>query len=262
MYNLKDCTFLIPIKVDQKERLRNFYILIRYLKKYLDTNIIVGEAGLKEYNNGEIKNNLMSGCRYIFIPETSEYFHRMKVINTLSTQVNTTVIAIQDTDVLLYPEQYIEALEKILNFGYDLVYPYSGDFYSVPEKFVGDIGKNLDISFIDVKQCKNMRPEGNSVGGVLFWNFKKFKEFGGCNEKFISWGYDDTEIYERACKLGAKVYRCKRGLIHLNHGTSLNSLNGNHKYYKNNEQEWLKIKNMNNTQLIEYIKTWRYLKNV
>jgi predicted glycosyltransferase involved in capsule biosynthesis len=253
VYNLKNCTFLIPIRVDQKERLRNFNILIRYLKKYLDTNILIGEAGLKEYNNGEIRNNLAEGCRYTFITETSEYFNRMKVINTLAAIVRTPIITIQDTDVLLYPEQYVEALDKILNSGYDLVYPYDGNFYSVPERFIDNISKNLDISFIDVKQCKNMRPEGDSVGGILFWNLKKFKEFGGCNERIISWGYDDTELYERACKLGARIYRCKKGLIHLNHNPSLNSLNGNHGHYKNNEQEWLKVKNMDKFQLKEYV---------
>lgn len=106
-----------------------------------------------------------------------------------------------------------------------------------------------------------MRPQGDSVGGIMFWDLKKFKECGGCNEKIISWGYDDTEMYERAGILGVKVSRCQKGLIHLYHKPSLNSLNGSHDHYKSNELEWLKVKGMDRASLIDYIKTWGYIKH-
>ena len=139
-----------------------------------------------------------------------------------------------------------------------MIYPYDGNFYNIPEKSVGLIVNSLDLSSVNPSMCCNMRPAGDSVGGILFWDkIKFFMEFGGGNENFISWGYDDTEMFERANKLGIKIGRCEKGLYHLPHKSSLNSLNGAHKYYNNNELEWIKVKNMSKEQLITYIKTWR-----
>jgi hypothetical protein len=250
MFNLKDVTFLIPVKVDQSERLRNINILISYLRKYLDTHIIVAETGPKAYNNYEIRTNHLDG--YYLIPETSEYLNRMKLVNFLAKQATTRIIVIQDTDVLLYPEQYVEATKKILEESYGLVYPYNGNFYNVPDQYIWAIKGTLDVDFVDPASCLNMRPAGDSIGGILFWDRDKFLEIGGCNEKFMSWGFDDNEIYDRASILRVKIGRCDKGLFHLNHKSSLNSLNGNHPYYKSNEQEWLKVKNMTKEELIAY----------
>jgi predicted glycosyltransferase involved in capsule biosynthesis len=257
MHDLKDVTFLIPIRVDQKERLRNLDILLRYLRKYLDTNIIVGETDIRQYDNGAIKN--IRGIHdYTFLLEETLYLNRMKAINKLACYALTSVIVIQDTDVLLSPEQYKEAADKILSLKYELVYPYDGNFYNVPNDVVERINRDLCVDFVDFSVCTNMRPEGNSVGGIIFWDKKKFIECGGCNENFISWGFDDTEMYERAVKLDVKIDRCKKGLFHLSHKSSLNSLNGSHKYYKSNEQEWLKVKGMSKQQLLSYIESWRH----
>jgi predicted glycosyltransferase involved in capsule biosynthesis len=250
MFDLKNVTFLIPVRVDQPERLRNLNILIRYLRKYFDTNILVGEAGEKPFNNGEIRTNNLDG--YTFIKEDSDYFNRMKVVNVLADLAKTKIIVIQDTDVLLYPEQYMDATKKILEEGYGLVYPYNGNFYNVPDPYIWTISDSLAVTSVDPASCNNMRPEGDSIGGILFWDKAKFLEIGGCNEKFISWGYDDNEIYDRAYKLGVKIGRCEKGLFHLNHKPGLNSLNGNHPYYKSNEEMWLKIKNMTREELIVY----------
>ena len=90
MLDLKDVTFLIPVRVDQPERLRNLNILIRYLRKYFDTSILVGEAGEKPFNNGEIRTNHLDG--YIFVQEDTEYFNRMKVVNELAGLAKTRII--------------------------------------------------------------------------------------------------------------------------------------------------------------------------
>lgn len=256
MYDLRDVTFLIPIRVDQKERLRNLDILLRYLKKHLNTNILVGETDIK--SNITVKAMCGDGVNWVFIPEETPYLNRMKVINILASFVMTHILVIQDTDALLSPEQYKEAADKIFNYRYELVYPYDGNFYNVPNEAVERISRDLCLDSVDPLVCTNMRPEGNSVGGIIFWDKNKFIECGGCNEKFISWGFDDTEMYERAVKLGVKIDRCKKGLFHLSHKPSLNSLNGSHMYYKSNEQEWLKVRDMSKQQLLSYVESWRH----
>ena len=258
MTDLSNVTFLIPIRIDQSERFRNLLILLRYLKKCLKTNILIGESDTKPYSNGAIKDLSVgyANCSYHFFQDKDPHLNRMKLINKLVSISTTPIIVIQDTDVLLYPIQYQEAVEKILDGCYDLVYPYDGNFYNIPSNL---IQHDMCVENIDPKSCLNMRQEGNSIGGILFWNRQKFIECGGCNEKMVSWGFDDNEIYDRALKLGVAIDRCKRGLFHLSHKPSLNSLNGSHKYYKSNEQEWIKVKGMPVEELKSYVKTWGYV---
>ena len=42
--DLKDCTFIIPIKIESTDRLRNVITVLCYLVSNFDTNIIVKEV--------------------------------------------------------------------------------------------------------------------------------------------------------------------------------------------------------------------------
>ena len=42
--DLKDCTFIIPIRIESTDRLRNVITILCYLNSNFDTNIIVKEV--------------------------------------------------------------------------------------------------------------------------------------------------------------------------------------------------------------------------
>ena len=85
--DLKDCTFIIPIRIESTDRLRNVITILCYLNSNFDTNIIVKEvdkesifdkSGLpqvKEYC-GDI-----SSINYIFEQSDDPIFLREKILN-------------------------------------------------------------------------------------------------------------------------------------------------------------------------------------
>ena len=42
--DLKDCTFIIPIRIESTDRMRNVITILCYLNSNFDTNIIVKEV--------------------------------------------------------------------------------------------------------------------------------------------------------------------------------------------------------------------------
>jgi predicted glycosyltransferase involved in capsule biosynthesis len=258
MIDLSDVTFTIPVKIDQPDRVRNLQMCLNYIRSNFKTRLIISEMD----ENQKVKDLITDiPCKYIFMKTSSPYFHRTMMLNFMAKQAETPIIVNYDCDVLLPIENYVEAAELIRNKKADMVYPYDGNFYDVPTELIHSIKEKNSITHINPSSCRNLRPEANSVGGAVFWSKQKFIEVGMENENFVSWGYEDNERYARALKLGAIVKRCKTGLFHLHHGSSLNSANGVHPFYQKNEQEWLKVNGMNEENLKNYVKGWSWVSN-
>jgi predicted glycosyltransferase involved in capsule biosynthesis len=255
MHDLTDVTFTIPVKIDQPDRVRNLKICIDYLRKNFNTNIMISEMDREQ----KVKQHIEGiTCKYIFMKTESPLFHRTMMLNYMAKQATTPIIVNYDCDVLLPIDNYLKAAESIRSGEKDIVYPYDGNFFDLHPMFIDKVRETNSITFINSTMCRNLRPAADSVGGAVFWSKDKFFKAGLENENFVSWGYEDTERYERATKLGLKVGRCSEGLVHLHHGSSLNSSNGSHPYYQKNEQEWLKVKNMSKAELEAYTRTWRW----
>ena len=87
--DLKDCTFIIPIRIESSDRMRNVITILCYLNSNFDTNIIVKEvdkesifdkSGLdqvKEYC-GDI-----SSINYIFEQSDDPIFLREKILYSM-----------------------------------------------------------------------------------------------------------------------------------------------------------------------------------
>jgi hypothetical protein len=258
MHDIRDVTFNIPVKIDQPDRLRNLSIVMGYLNKYFKTNIILSEMDESSKLNDLFKD---ISFKHVFMKTSSPYFHRTMMLNYMAKVSTTPIIVNYDCDILLTPDQIVEAVNKIRFFGEEMVFPYDGNFYDVQPQYIDLIKNNLAIETISTRtMCKNLRPEGDSVGGVIFWKKSKFMEIGMENENFISWGFEDTERYERAKKLNVKIYRGNGGLIHLHHNSSLNSANASHPFYLQNENEYKKVNQMSPDTLLNYVKTWAWAK--
>lgn len=252
MINLKDVTFMIPFKYDSPERLRNLRIVIKYIKKYFDTNIIVceGDTERKFTDEGDFK--------YIFVNTGTHLLLRTKSLNIMAKEAKTPIIVNYDTDVVLNVNQYEYAAKLIRENTLEFVYPYNGKFMNLVEPFISQIEKNVSLDGITEANGACFHP--NSVGGALFMNREKFIEYGMENQNFISWGFEDDERKCRFLKLGAKMGRVEGCLFHLNHPASANSANTQHKAYYDNQFEFNKVNNMNPQQLKEYINTWEWAK--
>jgi len=256
MIDLSDVTFNIPVKIDQPQRGRNLDIVTRYLKRYFNTNIIVCEMDTEQ----RAKPFINVDCKYVFMKTQSPFIHRTMQLNYMASISETPIVVNYDVDVLLPPESYQIAAGFIRRKEAQMVYPFDGNFYNTNDTMNKRISDTLDVMFIDTNKCGNLAPNFKSVGGAIFWDKQKFFDFGMENENFVSWGHEDQERFERARILDVKLARVNGNLFHLQHQPSLNSSNAGHSYYKNNENEWLKVKQMDKPTLIKYLETWPWLK--
>jgi hypothetical protein len=249
---MKNIDFLIPISIDHSDRLRNYDIVISYLKKIGAKNIYVYET-YKDYP--KLKDRY-DNINYFNKEQDTDSYDRMKYFNFLVKQCKSPIIALYDIDVIIPKDDIIKAVDLLINNTVDVVYPYNGEFYDVPIETVIKLQQNLNTP-IDLSKCILFNK--NSFGGVVMFRRSVFIEGGMGNELFKNEGYADDEIIYRFRTLGYIIYRTKSPLLHLTHFRGSTSFNYN-PYTSNNQKIVQETVSKNKEQLEQYIKTWSWCK--
>lgn len=264
--DLNDCTFIIPLKIESDDRLRNSITVCCFLLSNFDTNIIIKEVNespvfkdyalpqISEFLDGEIQN-----INYIFEKQETDFFHKTKYFNEMILKSKTKVISAYDIDVMLPISSYLQSKKMILDEGYDLIYPYGwGDYQRkifTDDGLVSEfLSNDCDFSFLD----KNSKVDDAKWGHVQFFKRSSYVEGGMENENFKSWGPEDEEKYYRFPKLGYTIGRIDDIIYHLEHSR------GNDSYYSNpyhlqNTNMLNDIKSLDAESLREYYNRQNYL---
>ena len=254
MIDLKnDLTVLIAAKVEHEDRLRNIRTTLSYLRHHFDLNIIISEQDTSSKLHDMCK---AFKCRHIFT-ETDEFFNRQRGVNMAAREATTPVIAHYDADILLRPQQIDAAVAAIKNGKAQMVYPYNGHFYDVPEEYFDIINDTKDLRKVNLDHCTLFNP--HSVGGVVMFDREHYWKCGGANEAFKSVGYEDNEINTRFKYLGTKIARCEWPLWHLTHARGETSFNHN-PHIELNKNLYLEIERMSPEQLKAHVDTWTWHK--
>jgi predicted glycosyltransferase involved in capsule biosynthesis len=250
---LKDVTFLIPLRIDSESRLKNLLIIVSYLYKYFDTNIIIAESDIDCKID---KSTLPPNCELLFIKDNDPFLHRTRVNNMLIRKAKTGIVAIYDSDVVFPIQQIVESVNEIRENKADMVSPYGGEFVGVPNLFKNMMAKILDPELLSLNIGKFQTVNRRSYGGAAFLNRESYILAGMENEYFTSWGPEDIERPKRMKNLGYTVKRVKGPLFHLPHERNINSGYPDVNYYVQFMEEYLKITDMNKENLQSYIKAW------
>lgn len=252
MINLRDVTLTIPVRCDSEDRSENLRFVLEYLRRHLDTNIIVCEED--KIAKAEWAKEK---AEYIFIQNDNELFHRTKRLNDMAKMANTKYIVNYDVDVILPPKSYEEAVNLLRNKSSQMVYPFTV-FRMMGRRHLTTLRKNYNINDIDPAESAKFGRHDTSVGGIVFWDNESFQKIGMENQHFVSWGWEDLERYDRAKKLGLSINRVQGSLYHIEHKRSINSSTSNPMQSKNYD-EYVKVRDMSKQQLLDYVKTWDWL---
>jgi hypothetical protein len=264
-YDLSKATFIIPIRIESTDRLRNVITTTAFLLENFDTNIIIKEVDsesvfqrdalpiLEDILEEEIKIN------HIFEKSDSPTFHRQKVLNEMIAAADTEIIVNYDCDALLPLDSYHEAYSSILHHTHDVIYPYGQGMYQkqvhATDDLVSEFLQTGNFSILDSKS--NLHT--SDFGWAQFFNRQVYIDGGMENENFVAYAPEDKERFYRFTTLGYNVGRINDYVYHLEHSRGENSW-FNNPHMLTNMEEWEKIQKMNRSELQSYYSNQSYLK--
>ncbi|WP_343690740.1 galactosyltransferase-related protein [Chitinophaga sp.] len=244
--DLRDVTFLIPVRIDTASRLENISIITRFLYKYFDTNIQLLESD----ETSKIDRQLLApGTMNAFRYDDTPLLHRTKINNLLIRQAQTPLVAIYDTDVIIPPTQIIATVNMLRSRKVSLVTPYDGRFISLDTIFKSLFDKLLDTALLEAHIDKFPVTTHRSFGGAVFVHRQDYMAAGMEDEHFVSWGPEDIERPKRMRILGYKTARIDGPLFHLPHERGLNSGYASADAHIEMMGRYLKITNMDHEEL-------------
>ena len=262
--DLSKATFIIPIRIESSDRLRNVITTIAFLLENFDTNIIIKEVDSESVFEKEalpILKNILDvdvDVNHIFEKSDAPLFHRQKVLNEMIMEADTEIVINYDCDVILPIESYQQAYESILDETYDVVYPYGqGTYqYQVPasDEVVSHFLETGDFGYLKSKSKNHT----SDFGWVQFFNRQVYIDGGMENENFKAYAPEDKERFYRFNTLGYNVGRIDDSVYHLEHARGENSWFSN-PHMSSNIGEWEKIQSMDKKTLVEYYSTQQYL---
>ncbi len=263
--DLSKATFIIPLRIESDDRLRNVITSVCYLLSVFDTNIIIHEVDresvfdrdalpqIREFLNGEFKN-----IKHVFERSDDPSFHRQRVLNDMIMSTNTEVVVNYDCDILLPVESYVEAYESIISGKVDIVYPYGDGNYQY-QVFADDelvtnfLTQDFDLTYLERKS----KVYDAKYGFCQFFSKKSYVEGGLENENFVAYAPEDVERFYRFKTLGYNILRIPNHVYHLEHSRSPNSW-FNNPYMNQNNEEWERVQRMDKDTLKNYIESQDY----
>jgi predicted glycosyltransferase involved in capsule biosynthesis len=257
MSNLRDVTFLIPLKIESEDRKKIIDLLLSYLFKHFDTSVIICEEGKQALFPQLMRAEWNKKLTYIYRQNDSDLFHKTKNLNIMAKRAKTPIIVSQDSDVVFYPHQYLNAAQVVRGNILDFCYPFNKPNHNIPSKYHNSFGLTLNLAGID--PLVSFEHPSPPPGGCLFMNKSKYVEGGMENENFMSWGPEDVERRDRFGKLGYKIGSIDGKLFHLDHSRTFNSDTTNPRF-KQNEEEYKKIIGMSKEDLKAYVRSWPWTK--
>mgnify|MGYP003112824426 FL=1 len=263
-HDLSRATFIIPIKIESDDRLRNVITSICFLLDNFDTTVMVKEVDEHSRFVTEALPQIVQFCDNIdgllhsFEHTTAPTFHRQRVLNDMIMEAKTEIVVNYDCDILLPVGSYLSAYNSILDNEADVVYPYGDGEYQyrvmADDDLVSEfLSNDFDFSILEKKSTKY----DAKYGFCQFFNREVYIEGGLENENFVAYAPEDVERFYRFGTLGYSVGRLNGMVYHLEHERTPNSWFTNPHMAENNE-EWNKVQKMDSETLRKYITSQDY----
>ena len=286
MIDLRNVTFIIPLRIDTDDRLRNIVLTTSFLLNTFDCKVIIKESDEMSKFNAWAKPLIESisdtnNLRYIFEENYDEHFHRTRLLNDMVMETTTDIVVNYDSDIILPITSYTQAKEMLDSRKYDLVYPYRfGEYgerkvilktvvedendlnslldFPLIKKFISGFDPEvLDESYVYAENVNGMG--WSEYGMCQFFNTKAYKDGYLENENFIAYAPEDVERHHRWNMLGYNIGRVDNHAYHMEHKRTQNSWFNNPFMHKNNSL-WETLKSFSEEEIHEYYQNQTYYK--
>ena len=264
--DLSQATFIIPIRIESPDRLRNVITTTAFLLENFKTNIIIKEVDKESVFKKEalpilediVEVNIWENFNFIFEYSEAPLFHRQRVLNEMIDITETPIVVNYDCDVILPKASYELAYKSILDGVYDVVYPYGSGMYQKQVHAIDStVSKFLESGNYDYLNLVS-NDHTSDFGWAQFFKTKVYRDGGMENENFKAYAPEDKERFYRFTTLGYNVGRINDYVYHLEHARGENSWFSN-PHMDDNQMEWTKLSSMNKKQLLKYYSEQEYL---
>ena len=264
--DLTQATFIIPIRIESPDRLRNVVTTTAFLLENFRTNLIIKEVDTESVFKRDaipiLKDILDFDFDYevnhIFEESDDPLFHRQRVLNEMIIESDTEVVVNYDCDAILPKESYELAYKGIMDGIYDVVYPYGSGMYQkqvhATDVTVSNFLETGDYEFLNAVS----KDHTSDFGWAQFFKRQVYIDGGMENENFKAYAPEDKERYYRFNMLGYRVGRIENYVYHLEHARGENSW-FNNPHMDGNMAERNKIQTMSKDNLLQYYSEQEYL---
>ena len=286
MIDLKNVTFIIPLRIDTDDRLRNIILSTSFLLNNFDCKVIVKESDeMKKFELWALPTIKSiadtSNLTYQYEENHDDHFHRTRLLNEMVLDAETDIVVNYDSDIILPIKSYVMAKEMLDNREADVVYPYKfgerGErkvVLNTSIEDVDDLNSLLKQPIIQeftttwkpeaLDQSYGYAPHSNGEGWaeygmVQFFNKQVYMDGYLENENFIAYAPEDVERHHRWLTLGYKIGRVENYAYHMEHKRTPNS-SYNNPFMMRNNQLWDYLKGLSMNELIEYYEKQDYVK--
>lgn len=241
---MKDTTFIIHFRQDCDDRVFNLKTVLKYLYEIVDPYeiiIINDDLNLDPIMRWvEVK---YPNIKILFCENNGE-FKKSYCFNSAVLHTSSDILCFYDVDVLLPLDQLLHAEKLILNNLFDHVYPFSGVFVDVKRIFFDKFLPKFDFEILQAEVIDDTLGffngninviSDNSPGGCNLISKKAFNRIGGYDDRFVGWGFEDTDFRERSKKENSVKYlggKCP--IFHLEHTTHCDQDRSKQPHYFNN----------------------------
>ena len=277
--SLKEATFIIPLRIETDDRMRNIITTLIYLLRNFDTTVIV-----KEYDSVStfersvlpqieqaLTEDQVKNLVHVF-EETDEYiFHRTRLLNDMTLMAKTPIVVNYDSDIILPKHVYRQAVDLILN-GYSnpefldakpepikVVYPYGYGDYQRQVFFDDEQASNFINTNFNFLAFTETKVWDAKYGFCQVFDREEYIRLGMENENFVSYGYEDDERYLRFNQL-SHVARIDDAIYHLEHKRTSNSWFNNPRI-EENRNLFQYLSRMSPEKILEYYTNQSYMAN-
>ena len=127
--DLSQATFIIPVRIESPDRLRNVVTTTAFLMENFDTNIIIKEVDKEPVFQRDaiplleeiLDFNIWQNFNYIFEKSDEPLFHRQRILNEMIIESDTHIVVNYDADAILPKESYELAYKGIIDGVSDVV---------------------------------------------------------------------------------------------------------------------------------------------
>lgn len=240
MKDISNTSVIIHYRKDSEDRVFNFKTLLRYLNASFTVKeilIALDDATPDKEMINWIKNTYPDII--MFHVENDDEFMKALSFNHGAAKSTGDNLAFWDVDTIIDPEYVWQSVNLVNNSIHDHVFPYNGRFYNVHKDIFDEVLP--DFNFKKLLELKKSRPKSielfspSSTGGCNIISREAFERMKGYDDRFIGWGYEDTDYHHRSQEAGNRVIHLPDTdavCWHLQHDNAIRGYDNGH-YQRN-----------------------------